>query len=97
MMVLMTIALFYCFAINLNNERVFIQVYNKLLSLNLNDLCKQEDPWKTISEINYISVKGDLGKINRFRKYKSWVSILWGVIVVMDIIVLTITILMLFL
>lgn len=94
--IIITLSMFYCFAINLNNERVFVNVYNKLLSLNLNELCKTDNPWETISNINYLSIKKEIGKSNRFKKYKSWVSILWGVIIVMDITVLIITILMIF-
>ncbi len=98
-MVLTTIVMFYCFAVNLNNERVFVNIYNNLLEINLEELCNKENPWKEIASINYIQSKKQLKeKANgsfkfRIKKYKSWVSLLWINILAIDIVALIITIL----
>ncbi len=98
-LVFVTCVMFYCFAVNLKNERIFIKVYNNLLAMDLNKLSQEENPWAQIASVNFVKFKKENKELEkesfktRMIKYKSWVSLLWMTILIIDIVSLIMSVL----
>lgn len=78
--------LFFCSLINLRNERIWIKIYNEKSKINVFDIFKEnKNPIKKILNYNFRNWKK---KITIFSSLKSFLSIIWVGLILINISIL---------